>query len=79
LVANELGLHPSQYEEKLFKSILGNSQAIVDNLASLRNSSGDAHGTGRAIAKPLPRHARFAVNLAGSISTFLLETFAARK
>jgi hypothetical protein len=50
----------------------------VDGLANLRNRLGDAHGQGKRPVKPLPRHAELAVNMAGSIASFLLATFEAR-
>jgi len=39
-----LNLAPNQHTEKIFKSILGNCQSIVGNLAGLRNRLGDSHG-----------------------------------
>jgi len=41
----------------------------------LRNSVGDAHGQGVINIKPKPRHAELAVNLAGSMSHFLLSSY----
>ena len=79
LVAEELELAPSKYSEKPFKTILGSCQKIVDTLAELRNKLGDAHGTGRRQVKPSPRHAELAVNLAGTMASFLIATAAARQ
>jgi hypothetical protein len=45
--AEHLNLAPSQHTEVVFKSILGNCQSVVGNLAGLRNKLGDAHGQGR--------------------------------
>jgi hypothetical protein len=73
-----LNLAPNQHSEQVFKSILGNCQSIVGNLAALRNKLGDAHGQGRKPAKPQSRHAELAVNLAGSMAMFLVSTWAAR-
>jgi len=39
----------------------------------------DAHGKGAAGTKPAPRHAELAVNLSGTMATFLLQTWEARK
>jgi hypothetical protein len=48
---------------------------VVEGLGSLRNKIGDAHGTGKAAVRPAPRHAQLAVNLAGAMTTFLIETW----
>ena len=76
LVAKELNLSPDQHTEPLFKQILGGCSAIVNGLGSLRNKLGDAHGTGINHVRPSSRHARLAVNLAGSMALFLVETHA---
>ena len=77
--AEHLNLAPSQHTETVFKSILGNCQSIVGNLAALRNRLGDAHGQGRRPVKPQARHAELAVNLAGSMAMFLVSTWIDRK
>lgn len=77
--AEHLNLAPSQHTEAIFKSILGNCQSVVGNLAGLRNRLGDAHGQGRRPVKPLPRHAQLAVNLAGTMAMFLISTWMERK
>jgi hypothetical protein len=79
LVAKELNLSPDQHTEALFKQILGGCSAIVNGLGSLRNRLGDAHGTGIKHVRPSARHARLAVNLAGSMSLFFVETHARMK
>jgi hypothetical protein len=48
-------------------------------ILDLRNRLGDAHGQGKRLVKPLPRHAELAVNMAGSVASFLLATFEAKK
>lgn len=40
--------------------------------------AGDAHGAGRKRYRPAERHAALAVNLAGSMALFLIETHEAR-
>lgn len=77
--AELLSLAPSQHSETVFKTILGNCQSIVGNLAGLRNKLGDSHGQGKRHVKPLARHAELAVNLAGSMAMFLVATWNARK
>lgn len=79
LTADQLNLLPSQHEETVFKAILGNCQAVVNNLAAIRNRVGDAHGQGRKPVKPKPRHANLAVNLAGAMASFIAETWQERQ
>ena len=78
-VAKELNLSPDQHNEQVFRQILGGCSGIVSGLGTLRNRLGDAHGKGRLPVKPAPRHAELAVNIAGTISMFLLETDQARR
>lgn len=77
-VSAELGLAPGAYSEEAFKQILGGCNSVVVGLGSLRNRAGDAHGSGRRRYRPAPRHAALAVNLAGSMSLFLIESHEAR-
>jgi len=79
LVANELNLSPSQHTEKIFKQILGGCSSVVNGLGALRNQLGDAHGQGKKSVRPAPRHAELAVNLAGSVAIFLIETWETHK
>jgi len=79
LTAESLNLAPSQHTEETFKAILGSCQQVVNRLGNLRNKIGDAHGQGSKPIKPAPRHAALAVNLAGTMATFLVETWASRQ
>jgi hypothetical protein len=79
LVAKELNLSPDQHNEAVFKQILGGCSAIVSGLGTLRNRLGDAHGQGKVSAKPSPRHAELAVNLAGSMAIFFVSTWQNRQ
>jgi hypothetical protein len=76
--AKQLQLSPAQHNEDVFKQILSGCQSVVNGLAALRNSLSDAHGKGKAGVKPAARHAELAVNLAGSMATFLVATSEAR-
>ncbi|KAF0108162.1 MAG: hypothetical protein FD146_1176 [Anaerolineaceae bacterium] len=78
MVSTELNLSPSQYTEEVFKQILGGCSSIVNGLGTLRNRLGDAHGQGKNPVRPAPRHAELAVNLAGSVALFLVETWETR-
>ena len=75
LTADSLNLSPSQHTEQLFRQILGGCQTVVEGLGAMRNRHSDAHGTGKAGVRPAPRHAELAVNLAGTMATFLLATW----
>jgi hypothetical protein len=79
LAAERLHLAPKQHHEEVFRAILGNCQAVVNNLATIRNRIGDAHGQGRNPVKPKPRHAELAVNLAGTMASFLVATWQERQ
>ncbi|MCG2786502.1 MAG: abortive infection family protein [Anaerolineae bacterium] len=78
LVSIELSLSPCQYTEDIFKQILGGCSSIVNGLGTLRNRLGDAHGQGKKTVRPAARHAELAVNLAGSVALFLVETWESR-
>jgi hypothetical protein len=74
LVSKSLNLAPSQHSETIFKQILGGCTAVVEGLGALRNRLSDAHGQGKRPVRPAPRHAEFAVNLAGAVAMFLVTT-----
>lgn len=74
-VAAILNLAPDQHTEAVFKQILGGCQTVVEGLGALRNKLGDAHGKSKNKVKPSGRHAELAVNLAGSMCSFLLQTY----
>jgi hypothetical protein len=75
LAAERLKLSPSQHTEQIFKQILGGCKSVVEGLGALRNKLSDAHGKGKKSARPSPRHAQLAVNLAGSMATFIASTW----
>jgi len=78
MASERLNLAPSQHSEDAFKRILGSAASIVEGLGTLRNKVGDAHATGRKPIKVAARHAALAVNMAGSMALFLIETANAR-
>lgn len=69
-----INLSPSQHSELLHRKILGGCNTVVVGLGELRNTFGDAHGKGKDWVKPDPRHAELAVNLAGTMATFLISS-----
>ncbi len=78
-LAKVLELAPDDHTEQVFKQILGSCQSVVESLGALRNKLSDAHSPGPKRARPQPRHAELAVNLAGAMATFLVATWEARR
>ena len=74
-----LNIAPSQHTEEVFKQILGGCTSVVIGLGTLRNRVSDSHGQGKRAIKPAPRHAQLAVNLAGAMATFLIETWSSKR
>lgn len=74
LASEKLNLAPSQHSEEAFKRILGGCASVVEGLGSLRNKVGDAHAKGKRPVNVLPRHAHLAVNLAGAMALYLVQT-----
>ena len=74
-----LNIAPDNHTEAIFKQILGNCQSIVESLGALRNKISDAHSLGPKRVRPASRHAQLAVNLSGSMASFLVLTWNERK
>ena len=76
MTAKALRLAPNQHVENPIKAILGSAMNLVNGLGTLRNRFSDAHAPGgRVPVKPSERHAKLAVNTAGAMATFLVETY----
>jgi hypothetical protein len=75
LVADELHLSANQHSEEVVKQILGGCHTVVTGIGAFRSRDGDAHGKGKLHFTPQARHAALAVNLAGSMAAFLIETW----
>lgn len=74
--AQALNLAPNQHTEEPIKAILGGAINLVNGIGTLRNRLSDSHGRGSKLpVKPSTRHANLAVNTAGAIATFLVETY----
>lgn len=79
-VARVLDLAPNQHTEEPIKAILGGATNLVNGIGTLRNRLSDSHGRGGKLpVRPSPRHATLAVNTAGAIATFLVETLLERQ
>ncbi len=76
--ASAMNLGPENHGEQVFRQILSGCISVVNGLAALRNSLGDAHGKGANAPRPNSRHADLAINLAGTLATFLVATYEER-
>lgn len=79
MTAKLLNLAPDQHSQEPIKAILGGAMTLVNGLGTLRNRLSDSHGRGGNPVKPSPRHAQLAVNMAGALATFLVETHTSKK
>ncbi|WP_296744845.1 abortive infection family protein [Mesorhizobium sp.] len=79
MAAKALNLAPDQHSEEPIKAILGGAMNLVNGIGTLRNRLSDSHGRGgRLPVKPSARHASLAVNTAGAVAMFLVETYVER-
>jgi len=79
VVQAHLGLDPARLADDDLKRILSGLISVVDGLGALRTHVGSAHGRGRQAYRTSPRHARLAVHAAHTLTTFVLETWDARR
>jgi len=79
MVAERLNLAASQQSAETLRSVFGSVSNVVGRLAEFRNRHGDSHGHGREAVEIDPRHAALAVNLAGSVAAFIVETWTSRR
>ena len=75
MTATALNFAPNQHSEEAIKAILGGAIAVVNGIGTLRNRLSDSHGRGGKPVRPVARHASLAVNMAGTLATFLIETY----
>jgi hypothetical protein len=78
MTSSALNLAPNQHAEDAIRAILGGAIAVVNGIGTLRNKLSDSHGRGGKPVKPGARHANLAVNMAGALATFLVETHTER-
>ena len=78
-VSKDLNFDPSKLQDDDLKKVLSGMHSIVDGISALRTHGSSAHGQGRQMYKPEPRHARLAVNSAHSLALFVLETWNSQK
>ena len=77
--AKALGLDPAEQNEPELRGMCGGLASVVQNVGLLRTKGGDAHGRGPNQTELSPMHARFSVNAAGNVATFLMERWQAKK
>lgn len=70
-----LDISPEQQADQDFRRALGGLLNVVLGLGSLRTKIGDAHGASPDRGRPSVHHARLAVNAAGTLCTFLVESY----
>ena len=74
-----LHISPDQEADEDFRALFQGTISIAQSVSSLRTKIGDAHGASPTRGQPLARHARLAVNVAGAVCIFLLETYQEKK
>jgi hypothetical protein len=74
-VTKVLDLSTDKQTNDIFRRIFGGAQTIVSSLAEMRNVLGDAHGKSQNVVTPEKHQAALAVNLAGTLAVFLVETW----
>lgn len=74
-VTNVLDLATDKQTNDIFRKIFSSAQTIVSCLAEMRNVLGDAHGKSQYFVTPEKHQAALAVNLAGTLAVFLVETW----
>jgi integrase len=72
LTASALEIAPTASTERTFGTLLPACTEIVRGVGNMRNFLGDSHGHGQRAPLPDWRHAELAINLAGSVATYLL-------
>lgn len=70
-----LDISPDQEVDENFRALFQGTISIAQSISTLRTKIGDAHGASPTRGQPLARHARLAINTAGSVCIFLLETY----
>jgi len=75
LATQQMAIASGQQTDEPLRKILGGCQTIVENIGTLRNRVGDAHGKGPGAAVVEARHAALAVNGAGAAAAFLVASW----
>jgi len=79
LASKQLNISASQHTDEAVKKVLGNCQAVVGGISHIRNKLGDAHSPEPDEIPAISSEAELLVNLAGTISTFLIQTWESQK
>jgi hypothetical protein len=70
-----LGMAPGGQLDRSLRAVFSATHQIVQAVAEIRNSLGDAHGKLSASPRPLLADAELAVHLAGAVSCFLVSRY----
>lgn len=74
-----LDISPDEEADDYFRALFQGVITITQSLGSIRTKIGDAHGASPTRGDPIERHARLAVNIAGAVCFFLVETYNEKK
>ncbi len=74
-----LNISPEQEADQDFQKLFQGTITVAQSIGSLRTKMGDAHGASPTRGQPRARHARLAVNVAGAVCMFLIETYQGMK
>lgn len=75
LTAKQLDLAPDKKSQAPVKQALSGCISVINGVERLRNLFGDAHGKAPDDPAPSSQHATLAVNLAGAMAMFLVQTW----
>ena len=79
LTAKALSIAPTATTEPIFATLFNACVEIVKGVGQLRNFMSDSHGHGKAVSAPDWRHAELAINLAGTMATYLFAVWQNRQ
>lgn len=79
VTAKHLNLAPTSATEPILRQVLSGCYSVVNGVAALRNKASDAHGKGMEGSAAELRHAELAVNIAGAVASFLIESLDAAR
>ncbi len=74
-----LDVSPGKETDADFRTLFQSTISIVHSIGAIRTKIGDAHGAPPSRKEPTEKHSRLAVNIAGAVSLFLIETYIDKK
>ena len=79
LTAEVLDIAPTEHTAPIFTALFESCAEIIESIGRLRNHLSDSHGRGPFGSMPDWRHAELAVNLSGSMATYLAAVWKGRQ